>query len=184
MLFNTIFNKLQFDFQLAQPFDPVFHLCDMKRFNHIKSFFKVFFAIFLLANVFLFISCQENIKEENQDNSYLDSISFQHSMKGWEMYSWQKDLDWNYSVLAGTNRLKTLDEVTNNKIIVKGKDALKKLLGKMPEKEEIFWVGKGWAGISWTNSSLNLALPDIQTVNEIKDFCIQKKLVLNIDSGP
>ncbi len=36
----------------------------------------------------------------------------QTSMKGYELYSWKIKGHWYYSLLPGTNRLKTSDEIT------------------------------------------------------------------------
>ena len=87
-----------------------------------------------------------------KNNSKLDTISFSHSMKGWELYSWPSESDWNYSILIGTNRNKTYQEVTTNKISVVGKDSLKILLDKFPANEQIFWIGKP-SGDDWGNFS-------------------------------
>ena len=110
-----------------------------------------------------------------KNNSKLDTIFFTHSMKGWELYSWPQGNDWNYSILPGTNREKTYDEVIANKIRVIGKDSLKMLLDKFPAKEELFWTGKR-SGDGWAN----LSFPDDNTINEIKNYCQQKELVLSV----
>lgn len=110
-----------------------------------------------------------------KNNSKLDTISFTPSMKGWELYSWPDGSVWNYSILIGTNRSKTYQEVITNKISVLGKDSLKILLDKFPAKEQIFWMGKR-LNDDWGN----ISLPDIQTINEIKNYCTQKELVLNV----
>lgn len=110
-----------------------------------------------------------------ENNTKIDTLSFTHSMKGWELYSWPNKSDWNYSILMGTNRAKTYEEVISNKITVVGKDSLKILLDKFPSKEEIFWIGKR-SGDGWEN----LSLPDDNTLNEIKNYCTQKELELNV----
>lgn len=107
-------------------------------------------------------------------NSKLDTITFTRSMKGWELYSWPKGNDFIYSILMGTNRSKTYDEVITNKIAVTGKDSLKMLLDKFPSKEEIFWRGKG------TGDWANLSFPDQNTIKEIKNYCQQKELNLQV----
>jgi hypothetical protein len=109
-----------------------------------------------------------------KNSTKLDTISFAHSMKGWELYSWPHGSHWNYSIMMGTNRAKTYTEVITNKIAVIGKDSLKMLLNKFPAKEEIFWIGKH-GGDEW-----NLSLPDTNTISEIKNYCVQKELVLNV----
>lgn len=110
-----------------------------------------------------------------ENNSKLDTISFTHSMKGWELYTWSNGNDWKYSILMGTNREKTYDEVITNKIAVIGKDSLKMLLNKFPAKEEIFWIGKR-SGDGWDN----LSLPDQSTIDEIMNYASLKELVLHV----
>jgi hypothetical protein len=109
----------------------------------------------------------------------IDTISFFHSMKGWELYSWPSGNDWNYSILIGTNRLKSYEEVTTNRIIASGKDSLMLLLNKLPENENIFWIGKGWLARCWGGNYGNLSLPGDSIINEILEYCIQKKLALS-----
>jgi len=110
-----------------------------------------------------------------KNNPKIDTLTFAPSFKGWELYSWPTGNDWNYSILMGTNRSKTYQEVITNKIAVLGKDSLKILLNKMPAKEEIMWFGKR-AGEGWEN----LSFPDNNTINEIKNYCIQKELILHV----
>ncbi|MBK7096671.1 MAG: hypothetical protein IPH57_16995 [Saprospiraceae bacterium] len=145
----------------------------MKNFN---IFLIVFFMPFILFNC-----------SKSTDNEYtpvkklnLDSLTLESSLKGWELYSWQNGNEYNYSLLIGTNRLKTYEEVISNEITVFGIDSLKLLLAKLPEGEYIFWVGKSWLSSIWKENYKNLGLPDEKTVNEIKSYCIQKKLQLVI----
>lgn len=107
-------------------------------------------------------------------NSKLDAITFAPSMKGWELYSWANGNDWKYSILMGTNRNKTYSEVIANEIAVTGKDSLKMLLDKFPAKEDIFWRGKG------TGEWANLSFPDQNIISEIKNYCQQKELNLQV----
>ncbi len=57
-----------------------------------------------------------------------DTIIFAHLMKSWELYRWPVGNDWNYSVLIGTDRVNSYEDVTTNKIIVSGTDFLKMLV--------------------------------------------------------
>jgi len=121
-----------------------------------------------------FIRCS---KDNNKITSTtkLDTLSISHSMKGWELYSWPIGNDWSYSILMGTNRAKSINEVITNRIAVVGKDSLKMILGKFPAKEEIIWIGKR-SGVGWEN----LSLPDGNTIDEIKNYCNQKELALSV----
>jgi hypothetical protein len=62
------------------------------------------------------------------------------SMKGWELYVWQEKGDTFFSLLPGTNRLKTDEKIT--KVAVKGIDAIKAKLAELKAGEEVFVVGK------------------------------------------
>ena len=137
---------------------------------------------FLILCSVIFMNCSKgrNQLPEPVKLINLDTVTFSHSMKGWELYSWPNGNDWNYSILIGTNRLKTYNEVIENKIIVLGIDSLKMLLDKFPKKEEIFWVGEDWLKRIWGTYYGNLSLPDNGVISEIKDYCTLKELVLGI----
>ena len=51
-------------------------------------------------------------------------------MKGYELYSWQEGGQWKFSVLIGTNRKKTLDEIKSADVVLSGVDALTSLSKK------------------------------------------------------
>jgi len=111
----------------------------------------------------------------------LDTITFSHSMKGWELYSWPVSEKWKYSLMMGTNAIKTYDQVVNNKISVIGEDSLKVLLNKMPRNEEIVWLGKIWLQNSWQDGySGVLVLPPRSNQIEVKEFCDNHSLKLTI----
>jgi hypothetical protein len=77
-------------------------------------------------------------------------IELPTSMKGYELYSWQVDGEWHFTLITGTNRNKTVEEIKAEenvesadgwvKISVTGTDALKALLARLPEFENVFWV--------------------------------------------
>lgn len=61
-------------------------------------------------------------------------------MKGYELYSWKVKGKWHYSLLSGTNRVKSFDEITTNRTIRVGDAALKSELKNLPKGEEVFWT--------------------------------------------
>ena len=61
------------------------------------------------------------------------------SMKGWELYIWQEDGQTLYSLLVGTNRNKTDDEIT--KAAVKGVEDIKPKLAALNAGEYITICG-------------------------------------------
>ena len=111
----------------------------------------------------------------------LDTITFTHSMKGWELYSWQENSDWKYSFMIGTNAQKALVQVTTNPISVIGEDSLKVILKKLPQGEEIIWLGQLWLEKNWRSNYENLMLPPRKIQIDIKEFCDSRNLKLIIE---
>ena len=140
---------------------------------------KTLIAISLAIFFFLSVHCSKK-STVDKTSSMFDTLTIPHSIKGWELYTWPEGDDWKYSILSGTNRLKTYQEVTTNLIAVVGIDSLKILIDKFPVKEEIFWIGEDWLKNIWGNNYGNLSLPDTNTVNEVKKYFSLKGLVLNI----
>jgi len=144
---------------------------------------KRIFSQGILALMFLFlISCSEKRAVETEPLPPLDynSLHFDHSMKGWELYSWPNGTDWNYSVIIGTNTLKSYDMVSQNTIAVTGSDLLKKILELMPEGEEIVWIGEEWLSQIWEDDYRDLMLPPEDIILDVNQFCQNNNLLLII----
>jgi hypothetical protein len=72
------------------------------------------------------------------------------SMKGYELYAWKTGDDWYFTLIMGTNRQKTLEEITYKedildeegfvKINVIGVDAIKKTLKRLPRNESVYFL--------------------------------------------
>jgi hypothetical protein len=72
------------------------------------------------------------------------------SLKGYELYSWFDENGWRFTLISGTNRSKTVDEILSEesfvtpegwvKITVSGVQALLTVLDNLPGAQEIFWL--------------------------------------------
>jgi hypothetical protein len=143
--------------------------------------------LLLSGSLLLFTACNKENKEEQANRkSDFDTLVVPHSMKGYELYSWPEGNIWYFSVLAGTNRTKTYAEVISNTpseihlITVTGIETLKLVLDRFPENEDITWIGKGWLQSAWGSGYGNLQLPPQNNVDDITNFCAQKKLNLQV----
>src|SRR4030095_14820314 len=67
---------------------------------------------------------------------------FAESMKGYELYSWQEGDQWKLSLLIGTNREKTLEEIKSADVVLSGVDELTSTLEKIPAGQYITWSSK------------------------------------------
>ena len=98
---------------------------------------------------------------------------FERGMKGYELYSWKVKGKWHYSLLEGTNRSKTYEEITSNPIIRIGDTALKSELKKMPKGEEIFWMSDAPANLEKPKSGqyFDIMMPSRKRIKSIKAYC-------------
>ena len=101
-----------------------------------------------------------------------------HSLKGYELYSWKEDNQWHFTFITGTNRTKTMEEITSKedfisetgwvKIQVVGADAIKDVLCQLPQSELVSWCDELHIG-QLTETHIDLQLPTEQIVDAIKE---------------
>jgi hypothetical protein len=91
------------------------------------------------------------------------------SMKGYELYSWQDGGQWYFSVLIGTNRNKTLDEIRSPGSSFKSLDALEAALKTIPAGQWVTWL-----------SGNTLAFPPDEVVAQVQQVCKDRGLNLNV----
>jgi hypothetical protein len=103
------------------------------------------------------------------DTNPLVPIPGEKSMKGYELYSWQKDSQWYFSILIGTNRGKTLEEIQSSAATLSGMDELRSVLETIPTGEYITWLLKE-----------SLAFPPKEIIAEVQEICAKKGLELGI----
>ncbi|MEW5804360.1 MAG: hypothetical protein AB1847_19875 [bacterium] len=114
------------------------------------------------------------------------------SMKGYELYSWPDGGDWHFTLITGTNRLKSYTEITSTedivtengwvKVTVKGVDLVKAVLSRLPKGEYVFWIGSNWLKQVGGATSGNLALPDQEVIDTLKMHCNALNLELYVSS--
>jgi hypothetical protein len=103
-----------------------------------------------------------------------------HSMKGYELYSWEEEGQWHFTLITGTNRIKTIEEITSKgdfisetgwvKIQVVGADAIKDVLSRLLEDESVFWCDELHIGQS---TETDLQLPPEQIADAIEEYAKQ-----------
>ena len=101
-------------------------------------------------------------------------VALEHSMKGYELYSWETGGEWHFSLLVGTNRLKSTGEITSQTVSVRGVDAIIAELEKLPGGEEVFW--------RWMEDK-GLSLPAEPIIESIMESCEASGIRLVIISG-
>jgi len=102
------------------------------------------------------------------------------SFKGYELYSWEEEGQWHFTLITGTNRIKTIEEITSKedfisetgwvKIQVVGADVIKDVLSRLPEGESVFWCDELHIGQS---TETDLQLPPEQIADAIEEYAKQ-----------
>ena len=102
------------------------------------------------------------------------------SSKGYELYSWEEEGQWHFTLITGTNRIKTIEEITSKgdfisetgwvKIQVVGADAIKDVLSRLLEGESVFWCDELHIGQS---TETDLQLPPEQIADAIEEYAKQ-----------
>src|SRR5262245_38416198 len=93
------------------------------------------------------------------------------SVKGYELYSWHEGNQWKFSLLVGTNREKTLDEIKSSGVVLSSVDELQSKLEEIPVGQYVTWSSKE-----------SLSFPPDDIIQQIEQTCKDKGLILTIAS--
>ena len=93
------------------------------------------------------------------------------SMKGYELYSWQDGSQWKFSLVVGTNREKTIDEIKSADFVLSSVDALKSKLEEIPAGQYITWSSKE-----------TLSFPPDDIIQQVEQTCKDEGLILSVAS--
>ena len=100
----------------------------------------------------------------------------QTAFKGMELYAWQDETGgWQYAILEGTNRNKTLAEVQAAPLDLQG---VKIAIGKLVVGESLFWMNNVYD--AHAAQTLNLPLPPKAIVDDIMGFARENQVELHI----
>ena len=108
-------------------------------------------------------------------------------MKGYELVSWQAGGEWNFTLITGTNREKSFDELTmagnevNSdgyvKFTVTGVDDLLKILALLSQGEQVIWSGMALEG-EVPEGTLYFTYPPDEIIQQVSDFCSSRNIQL------
>jgi hypothetical protein len=118
-----------------------------------------------------------------------DIESLPGSMKGYELYSWQEEDGWHFALITGTDRNKTIGEITSRENTLSetgwvhihgaGEESAKSILGKIPSGS---WVS--WRDGSFVTDGNSLEYPSQDIVERIRNHAVACSLEFSApDSG-
>lgn len=150
---------------------------------------KKVLPIYIVLALFALVSCRSN--ESTSQTPRGVETPLPRSMKGYELYSWQVENEWYFTLITGTNRLKSHEEITSDedvvsddgwvKITVRGVDSLKAALRRLPKGEKAFWIGEKWLEQVGQTEMGGLAFPSQEVIDDIEAYCDELGLRLNVD---
>ena len=91
------------------------------------------------------------------------------SMKGYEIYSWQEGGRWYFSLLVGTNREKTPEEIRAPETVLPGVEGLRPALEALPSGKFVTWVSKD-----------GTVFPPEDVIDQVRQICTERGLELAI----
>ena len=98
------------------------------------------------------------------------------AFKGMEMYSWQSEAgEWQYAILVGTNRNKTLDEVQAAPLDL---EEIEEEIGKLAIGESLFWMNSVFDAES--GQMVALPFPPRALTDELQELAREKQVRLYI----
>ena len=140
-------------------------------------------VILIFTTLAVFAGCSEAPPTADISASLLPS-----SFKGYELYSWSVGDDWYFTLITGTNRNKTLAEITSQesifeqdgrvKITVLGIHELLLVLDRLPSSEQIFWLDGKRLDVSEDISKI--VIPPGDVVDQVLKHSSQRGLELEI----
>ena len=91
------------------------------------------------------------------------------SMKGYELYSWQEGERWVFSLLVGTYRVQTLEEIKSTETLLPGVEPSITRLDQVPSGQYVTWTARE-----------TLAFPPDDIIRQVEQICEDKGLMCNI----
>jgi hypothetical protein len=114
-----------------------------------------------------------------------------HSMKGYELYSWSEDGQWHFTLITGTNRSKTLEEISCREDVISetgwvrvqviGVNAIRAVLSKLHQGEEIVWLARPRSEQT-PPGDIDFMFPPEQIIDSVKEHAEQSGLNLLVQA--
>lgn len=94
-------------------------------------------------------------------------------MKGYELFTWKEKGHWHYSLLPGTNRERTYEEITAPANVVIGTPEFEDHLKQLPRGSEVLWQSDAPPGIKRPSSGgvISFKHPSRKRIERIKSHC-------------
>jgi len=110
-----------------------------------------------------------------------------HAMKGYELYSWLEGDHWHFTLIIGTNRNKTAEEVLSHVDVVSpdgwahihavGVNEIQAVLGNLPPGENVAWL----SGLRAEDGGTGIMLPPQSIIDAVAGHAAECDLNLYVE---
>jgi hypothetical protein len=145
------------------------------------------FCVVLIAATAMFAGACAGASSTTAPTTPLSALP--HQVKGYELYSWQSDGTWSFALITGTNRSKTVEEITTGpdtvaidgwvKVSAQGVDAVQSQLRRLPANETVSWIGRQTRQ-QWQLTAGPFELPPAGIRDAVTAYCRQIGLSLQV----
>jgi len=106
----------------------------------------------------------------------------QAPMKGYQLFTWHEKGHWHYSLLPGTNRERTYEEITAPATVITGTSAFESELKRLPKGTEVLWHSDAPPGIKRPGSVevISFKHPSRKRIERIKTLCEKLGITLSL----
>ena len=103
-------------------------------------------------------------------------------MKGYQLFTWKQKGHWHYSLLPGTNRERTYEEITAAASVIVGTPNFEDELKRLPRGSEVLWQSDAPPGIKRPSSGevISFKQPSRKRIERIKSHCDQLGIKLSL----
>ena len=149
------------------------------RLGRAKAASRAFPGLLFVA-AFVLVGCGQLLQASATPTVWDGALP--HSGKGYELYSWpaEEGNAWRFTLITGTNRLKTYEEIVSAgdmvtesgwvKVSVSGTEDLKAVLGQLPRGEVVTWISEEWLEQVGAPAG-RIRLPGKDVLYEIENYC-------------
>jgi len=118
--------------------------------------------------------------------------SFPDSQKGYELYSWESDGEWIFTLTTGTNRSKSFEEITSTetkledeyiKITVNSTDDLVTLIERLPAGVDLLWSGINLSG-EVEEGTMYFTYPPDEVMDRVVEAAVEQGVQLHTLQTP
>jgi hypothetical protein len=99
----------------------------------------------------------------------------------YELYSWKVKSTWYYSLVEGTNQVKSYDQITSGGRLAKGTGEIEDLLSNLTQGDQVNWMSGAPRGIARPRGSVvDFKHPSRDRIKHFMGYCSKRGIRLTL----